>query len=69
MIEDTPRYKLFDRVRVIGLNATGYVYERGIDNGHRVYGVRLDEVAFPKNFVATVVWHCECEALAPEVKE
>lgn len=65
MREDKPKYKLFDRVRVIELDAAGYVYESGVGLllGHRVYGVKLDEVAFPKNFVATIVWHCESEGL------
>lgn len=65
MIENEPIYQLFQKVQVIELDATGYIYERGIDRGHRVYGVRLDEVAWLKNFVATKVWHCESEGLKP----
>ncbi len=53
------------RVLVKELGIEGWVYESGMpDSGlDRVYGVQLDEVAFPKNFVATEVWHCTIKGL------
>ena len=59
------RLPLFLRVRVKELDATGCIYESAIPigGGDRVYGVRLDKVAFPKNFIATTVWHCEADKL------
>jgi hypothetical protein len=65
MIEELPdRLLIGTRVLVKELDTPGYVYERGVtDGGHTIYGIRLDTVAFPKNFVATIVWHCEREEL------
>jgi len=45
-------------------NEKGYIYERGIDDGHTVYGVRFPHSVFPRNFIPTTVWHCEREALS-----
>lgn len=67
MIEETPKFCLFQRVLVKELNANGYIYESAIaDSGNRIYGVRLDKVAYPKNFVPTEVWHCPSEELGGE---
>lgn len=64
MIEEIPRFNLHQKVLVKELNTTGTIYERAIaDSGSRIYGVKLDEIAFPKNFVATEVWHCPSEGL------
>ncbi len=64
MIEErVDRIPLQTRVFIKELQASGHIYERGQDGGHTVYGIRLDDVAFPKNFVATEVWHCERESL------
>lgn len=52
-------------VMVSELGISGRVYERGVaDSGHSVYGIVLTETAFPKNFVATNVWHCRREDLS-----
>ncbi len=65
MIEErTDRIPIHGHVLVKELQVGGCIYERGqAEQGHTVYGVRLDVVAFPKNFVATEVWHCEREGL------
>ncbi len=65
MIEETAKFNLFQRVLVKELDAFGYIYERNTaDSGNKIYGVRLDKVAHPKNFVATEVWHCPSERLS-----
>jgi hypothetical protein len=53
------------RVIIPELNMGGTIYESGIpDYGlDRVYGIQLDKTAFPRNFVATTVWHCKAGEL------
>lgn len=56
------------RVRVKELGIEGWIYESAhphwlFSGIERVYGVQLDEVASPKNFVATRVWHCSLGGL------
>ncbi len=64
MIEElASRIAIHSHVYVKELQVRGYIYERGQAEHSTVYGVRLDETAFPKNFVATTVWHCEREGL------
>lgn len=55
---------LLTRVYIPEIEMGGYIYEsvlpeKGTGEEDRVYGIMLDETAFPKNFVATKVWHCE----------
>ena len=62
------RLSIEQRVVVKELNVSGWIYESampesGTTEADRIYGVNLDEVAFPKNFVATKVWHCRLDAL------
>ena len=63
------------RVKVAELGVVGTIYESEMpDFGfERIYGVRLDEIAWPKNFVATSVWHCKASELSqsapPVIKE
>ena len=62
--EQCDRLPILQRVRVVELSVSGHVYEMGTgDSGHTIYGIRLDETAWPKNFVATEVWHCRREDL------
>jgi len=65
MIEEKEnRLPLFTRVYIPEIDASGKIYERGTsDSGDTIYGVELDEIAFPPNFVATTVWHVERERL------
>ena len=60
-------FKIGTQVLVAELGVTGTIYESGMpDFGlERVFGVRLDKIAFPKNFVATEVWHCKANGLEP----
>ena len=62
------RLPIGQRVLVKEFGIEGWVYEsgmpeRGTSEADRIYGVRLDKVVFPKNFVATIVWHCSLEEL------
>lgn len=57
------RLPIGQRVFVDELGMAGWVYEsamseKGTNWADRVYGIRLDEVCWPKNFMATEVWHC-----------
>ncbi len=64
MIENTPKFSLHQRVLVKELGVIGTIYERATgDSGNKIYGVKFDEVVWPKNFVATTVWHCQSEEL------
>lgn len=56
------------RVIVRELKAHGYVYESARSDGSldRIYGVSFDKTQWPKNFVATKVWHCKAVDLDPE---
>jgi hypothetical protein len=59
-----PELRVGDKVKVIELGVEGIIYERSeSDLGNMVYGVQLDRVAHPKNFVATKVWHCKAGEL------
>ncbi len=61
------RLLIGQRVVVLELSTAGHVYERGTaDGGDTIYGIQLDETAWPKNFVATSVWHCPREELKEE---
>ena len=53
------------RVLVKELGVEGFIYESAHNRGdsERIYGVKLDKVAFPDNFVATEVWHCPLKEL------
>ena len=56
------------RVVVRELGIRGEIYEslKSDSSLDRIYGVQLDETAWPKNFVATGVWHCKARDLEPE---
>lgn len=64
----TDNLPIGQRVLVKELDVEGWIYEGSLPGQlssgiERIYGVRLDEVAFPKNFVATIVWHCPFKGL------
>jgi hypothetical protein len=63
---DEDKLPLFSRVYIPEIDTSGSVYERFTSASHTIYGVKLDKIAHPKNFIATEVWHCKREEL--EVK-
>jgi len=66
MIEETPVFSLFQRVRVKALRTNGMIYETATaDSGNRIYGVKLDKTVWAGG-LRTEVWHCPSEELREE---